>query len=82
MASDIASTGRGMPMTPVEFMIISSGRILSSFAKVSHTERAFCSPSGAQALALPLLTITARAVPLIRLRLVTCKGAAWTLLVV
>ena len=66
------------PMTPVEHTSTSSGAQPTAFAAAAHMRSAFSSPWGAQALALPLLAMTARAVPSARWAFVTWMGAAFT----
>ena len=70
------------PMTPVEHTSTSSALQPTALAAAAHIRSAFSSPWGAQALALPLLAITARALPSARWAFVTWMGAAFTTLVV
>ena len=58
-------------MTPVEATTMSSGAQPMALAAAAHIFSAFSSPWGAQALAFPLLAITARALPFTRWAFVT-----------
>ena len=74
----MASTFRRWPMTPVEETTTSSGAQPMALAAAAHIRSAFSSPWGAQALAFPLLAMTARALPLARCWRSTRMGAALT----
>ena len=73
---------RGCPMTPVEATIISSGEMPKAFAARALISSAISMPFALQVLALPLLQITAWAMPLDRCFFVTVRGAPLTRLVV
>ena len=78
MPSSITLIRRVWPITPVEETTTSSGLQPISLAAAWHILIAFSSPLGAQALALPLFTIMARAFPSARCFLSTWMGAALT----
>ena len=72
----------GSPMTPVEATTISSAAMPKAFAAIALIFSAISIPSALQVLALPLLQITAWAVPFARCFFVTSSGAPFTKLVV
>ena len=80
--SAIGAMFSGSPMTPVEATTTSSGRMDSAFAVRADICSAISIPLALQVLALPLLQITAWAVPSLRCALVTFRGAPLTRLVV
>ncbi len=81
-ALSIGSMGSGCPITPVEATITSRGAMPSARPAASHIRRALAGPSAVQVLALPLLQITACALPSFRFSRVTARGAPLTLLLV
>ena len=78
----IGSIGSICPITPVEATITSLAGIPVYSLVRAHIRSAFSTPSALQVLALPLLQITARALPFSRFFFVTAMGAPFTLLVV
>ena len=70
------------PMTPVEATMTSSAAMPSSLASSAQVSSAISMPSALQVLALPLLQMTARALPSARCFLVTSSGAPLTRFVV
>ena len=74
----IGSMGSTWPMTPVEATMTSSGATCRLSAAMPHIMRAFSSPSALQVLALPLLQMTAWAMPSRRFSRVTRIGAPFT----
>ena len=83
MPASIFSIGSGTPMTPVEQTSTSCVSSPSSDAVSEHIRLAWSRPaSPLQTLALPLLRMTARALPSARCSRSTAIGAPWTLLVV
>ena len=75
--------GIGKPITPVEQTATSLLSNPNSFATILHSLRATTIPSRpVQALALPLLTTTARMSPLLKCSLLTLTQAAFTRFVV
>ena len=78
MPSSTRSMGRGTPMIPVEATPKSSGARPVAWAAAWVMRRAFSLPSGANALALPLLTTTPCRWPPARCCWETEMGAAFT----
>ncbi len=78
IAASTAFTLIRWPMTPVELTSTSSGLQPRAWAAAAHMRSAFSSPWGAQALAFPLLAMTARALPSARCLRSTWMGAALT----
>ena len=82
MPAAIGAIGRGCPMTPVEATSTSCACSPSACAVSSHICSAMSMPSALQVFALPLLQISAWALPSARCALVTVSGAPFTRLVV